>query len=202
MVRGFSLQCLPALENNDDSLKELDFSKFDGNRYHNDNSCKILARALRRNKSVTRVNLANNNVGDAGAVAMADVLKVNKYGIVALAPELLLRGVLLRFSRLVSSIDIRSIGIHRRSTPPPTHDRVWVGAFILGGWVSHNPSTPPPPRSYKRCLARGVAAPRQCGGPSACVRCASPPCTFATQPCQQAEPVRFYVIVRCPGRRA
>ena len=28
---------------------------------------------------------------------------------------------------------------------------VWVGAFILGGWVPQNPSDPPPP-SYKRCL--------------------------------------------------
>jgi Ran GTPase-activating protein (RanGAP) involved in mRNA processing and transport len=72
---------LPALmkgDAGDEELEVLDFSAYDGQRYHTDASVKILCRALIHNKHVKRLSYANNNVGDAGAVCIADVLKTNR----------------------------------------------------------------------------------------------------------------------------
>eukprot|EP01012_Entosiphon_sulcatum_P022744 TRINITY_DN27735_c0_g1_i1.p1 TRINITY_DN27735_c0_g1~~TRINITY_DN27735_c0_g1_i1.p1 ORF type:complete len:1123 (+),score=337.23 TRINITY_DN27735_c0_g1_i1:119-3487(+) len=67
---------LPSLRANDEKIRALDFSQSDG-RYHTDKSVKTLARALRMNTVVTRVDLSHNNVGNQGAAALADVLKAN-----------------------------------------------------------------------------------------------------------------------------
>ena len=72
---------LPALmkgDAGDEKLEVLDFSAYDGQRYHTDASVKILCRALVHNKHVKRLSYANNNVGDARAVCIADVLKTNR----------------------------------------------------------------------------------------------------------------------------
>eukprot|EP01006_Ploeotia_vitrea_P040674 TRINITY_DN66446_c0_g2_i1.p1 TRINITY_DN66446_c0_g2~~TRINITY_DN66446_c0_g2_i1.p1 ORF type:complete len:1081 (+),score=140.50 TRINITY_DN66446_c0_g2_i1:81-3245(+) len=68
---------MPRIQQNDEKLWELDFSTFDG-RYHTDKSVKQLARALKTNTHITKLDLSNNNVGDQGAAALASVLKVNR----------------------------------------------------------------------------------------------------------------------------
>lgn len=69
---------LPLVESNASSITTIDFSQFDGERYHNDASARVISQALLVNETVTALDLSNNNVGDVGAHFLADVLATNK----------------------------------------------------------------------------------------------------------------------------
>lgn len=71
-------QFLPQIESNTASITTIDFSEFDGDRYHNDASARVLSQALLVNNVVTALDLSNNTIGDIGANYLADVLANNK----------------------------------------------------------------------------------------------------------------------------
>jgi Ran GTPase-activating protein (RanGAP) involved in mRNA processing and transport len=68
---------LPALESNAESITLVDFSQFDGERYHTDEAARVLCQALYTNSHVTAVDLSFNSIGDAGASHFAKLLEVN-----------------------------------------------------------------------------------------------------------------------------
>eukprot|EP00760_Papus_ankaliazontas_P040124 PhM_4_TR9944/c0_g1_i1/m.51531 len=69
---------LPSIQNSDTKVQSVDFSQYDGEKYHGDGSMLVLCRYLIHNIAVTELNLENNNVGDMGAVHISDVLKESK----------------------------------------------------------------------------------------------------------------------------
>jgi len=68
---------LPAIEADSDRVTLVDFSQFDGQKYHNDASARVLCRALEVNRHVTSVDLSFNSIGDEGAEAFARLFEVN-----------------------------------------------------------------------------------------------------------------------------
>ena len=68
---------LPLLESNSPKCTVVDFSKYDGVRYHTDKSVMVLCQALRANKTVTTLDLSCNAFGDTGATQIASVLYSN-----------------------------------------------------------------------------------------------------------------------------
>jgi Ran GTPase-activating protein (RanGAP) involved in mRNA processing and transport len=69
---------LPAIEANAENVTIVDFSQYDGERYHTDESARVLCQALRVNNRVVSVDLSFNSIGDAGAVHFAALLEVNQ----------------------------------------------------------------------------------------------------------------------------
>lgn len=69
---------LPNIQNNDSRLTSINFSQYDGDRYYGDGSMLVLCRYLMHNYTVKELHLNNNNIGDMGAVHVADVLRDNR----------------------------------------------------------------------------------------------------------------------------
>lgn len=69
---------LPQIEANAADLTTIDFSQFDGDRFHNDASARVLSQALMANTVVTTLDLSSNAIGDIGANFIADVIATNK----------------------------------------------------------------------------------------------------------------------------
>eukprot|EP00758_Cryptobia_borreli_P014934 Tbor_TRINITY_DN5973_c0_g6::TRINITY_DN5973_c0_g6_i1::g.18987::m.18987 len=60
------------IEADDPEVTELDFSEYDGDRYHNADSTEILVIALISNTQVVSLDLSNNAIGDIGAHHIAE----------------------------------------------------------------------------------------------------------------------------------
>ena len=65
---------LHRIEGNDPTLTTLDFSEYDGHRYHTSESVKVLCIALATNSRVEVLDLSNNGIGDIGAQFLADYI--------------------------------------------------------------------------------------------------------------------------------
>lgn len=68
---------LPAIEGNSEAVTIVDFSQYDGQRYHTDESARVLCQALLSNSFVVSVDLSFNSIGDSGATHFARLLEHN-----------------------------------------------------------------------------------------------------------------------------
>jgi Ran GTPase-activating protein (RanGAP) involved in mRNA processing and transport len=69
---------LKRIQDDDPSVTRVNFSQYDGERYYNDVSCRILAVALRDNRHLGEIDLSNNKITSKGAQYLSDALEENK----------------------------------------------------------------------------------------------------------------------------
>lgn len=78
---------VPAVERSAPELSSIDLSQFDGQQYHNAETARILALALRGNTACTSLNLSGNPIGDDGAKFIAELIASNSCALTTIILE-------------------------------------------------------------------------------------------------------------------